>query len=156
MFYLCKNTSGTFVPAEQPAGFAVLSALENRFFLCESPSEPTSEFTVTAPDWLPAAMPFYQYPNGKKLWFDPFNGTVQFSEGVDTKSRRTVQYSQEQLDLRLSVFKWLMLNVWIPDKERLDLLDGRVPDNTLTLQASALLSDVDAEQFLKSNLYYDL
>lgn len=156
-YYIVKNESGNFDIAAQPSGFNVLGggALENRFFICECPSTPTFEFVVPFPDEEYAKHVYYQHPNGRKLGFDPFKGTVEFGVEVDNKNRRAIIYSQTQLQIQLSFMKWLALNVWIPDKKRM----YGIPDDivqTYIDSVHALGNSEDARTYIRKNLYYNL
>lgn len=153
--YIVKNQSGTFDVTAEPAGFRVISALENRLFICESPTVPSGEFVVEFPEEQQAQFLYYPFPNGKKLWFDPFVGKVAFGTEIDNKNRRAISYSPEQLSARLAIMKWLMLNVWIPDKARMyGIVDDIVADYIAA--AAALTDDNTARTYIDKNLYYNL
>lgn len=155
--YIVKNESGTFEPGSQPEGFSAIGggALENRLFICECPVRPNSEFVVDFPDEQRAKHVYYQHPNGRKLWYDPFNGAVKFGEEVDNKNRRAIIYSEEQLQLQLEYMKWLMLNVWIPDKKRI----YEIPDDIIQSYIQQVNDLADAETariYIRKNLHYNL
>ena len=153
--YIVKSQDGNFDMSEQFEGFKVISALENRMFICESPLMPVSEFAIEFPPEEYAKMLFYPFPNGKKLWFDPFDGQVVFGDEVDSKRRRAIQYTDEQLAIRLSIIKWLMLNVWVPDKKRMYDIPDEITDSYIA-KINALTDDVAARTYLEKNLYYNL
>lgn len=156
-FFIVKNESGTFIHSEQPEGFKVVGggAIENRLFIVECPVAPNSEFVVEYPDEQYAKHIFYQHPQGRKLWYDPFGGAVEFGEEVDNKNRRKIIYSDEQLTLQLDYMKWLMLNVWIPDKKRMyGIADDIV--QTYIDAVNALTNAEDARTYIRKNLHYNL
>ena len=153
--YIIKSQTGTFAPGTQPEGFKTFTALENRLFMVDCPTPPNSEFVVEFPAELHAAFVLYPYANGKKLPFDPFFGAVQFGNEVDNKNRRAIQYTEEQLSARLTVMKWLMINVWIPDKARMYDTPTEIVGLYIA-QVNALTDDVAARTYLQKNLYYNL
>ena len=154
--FIVKNESGTFVLGSQPIGFVALSALENRFFICESPITPNGDFVVPFPEEQQTEYLFYPYPNGKKLWFDPFNGSVEFDTVVDNKNRRAIMYTDAQLSIKLSIMKWLMLNVWIPDKARMLNMTTEETAVYIDYVNNNLTDDISARTYINKNLYYNL
>lgn len=153
--FVVKCQSGTFDPNKQPAGFKVISAIENRFFICECEEPPLEEAVVEFPQEQMDNFLFYLYPNGKKLWFDPFNGVVEFVDVGDNKGRKAINYSDAQLNAQLSITCWFALNVWLPDKQRM----YSIPDDAILLQIDEVmaLTDPDAARtYVKKNLYYNL
>lgn len=153
--YIIKNTSGTFEPGSQPDGFATIGALENRMFRVECPVIPNSEFVAEFPTHQQAQFLYYPYANGKKLPFDPFNGTVEFGSVVDSKGRREIVYTEAQQAERFAVMQWLMLNVWIPDKTRMYNIVQEIVDSYIS-QVNALPDADTAQTYLRKNLYYNL
>ena len=154
-YYIAQAQSCDFNPKEQPEGFRLISAIENRCFICESPTQPNSPFVVEFPDRLFGNMQYFNFPNGKKLWFDPFNGAVKFGDEVDSKNRRKIEYSPEQIGIRLELYQWFMTNVWIPDMVRLFSTPEEVKQRLLK-EVSELTTDDDAVLYLKMNLHYNL
>lgn len=155
MKYIVKNESGTFDTSIQPVGFVAIEAIENRFFICESPQTPVGEFVVQFPEEQARNLIFYRYPNGKKLPFDPFNGLVKFGDALDNKNRREIMYTEEQMEYKLSIMKWLMINVWIPDKAEI----YSVPEDIVVSYLNAVdgLTDaIKARTYIDKNLYYNL
>jgi hypothetical protein len=153
--YIVKNQSGTFENGEQPDNFKVTGSLENRFFICECSTTPVSEFVVEFPKEQCDKHIFYQHPNGRKLWYDPFNGAVQFGVEVDSKNRRAIIYNEQQLLTQLSYMKWLALNVWIPDKVRMYTISEDIVQSHLN-QIDAI-DDADLMRvYIRKNLYYNL
>ena len=153
--YFVKCVSGTFLREEQPEGFKAGLAIENRIFMCESPTPPNSEFVVELPEEMREKFVYYAWPDGKRLPFDPFNGKVKFSEDQDAKLRRAIQYTPEQLADKLDIMKWLMINVWIPDKKRM----YGVPDDLVSFyieQVNSLVDTVEARTYIEKNLFYNL
>jgi hypothetical protein len=59
------------------------------------------------------------------------------------------------LQARLKVFKWLMLNVWIPDKARMYNSPQEVVDLYIE-QVAAITDEVAAQTYLKKHLHYNL
>ncbi|BAW19115.1 hypothetical protein [Ralstonia phage RP31] len=156
-FFIVKNQSGTFDHSQQPDGFEIVGggALENRLFIVVCPTTPNAEFVVDYPDEQYAKHIFYQHPQGRKLWYDPFNGEVAFGTEVDNKNRRAIIYSEDQLTIQLDYMKWLMLNVWIPDKKRMyDIADDIV--QTYVDAVNALTTAEDARTYIRKNLHYNL
>lgn len=153
--WIVKNTQGAFDFSEQPEGFRTVMGIENRFFICECPTQPVGEivleFPIVYPDWHI----IYIYTNGKRVLNGTFDGPIELSEDLDRKNRRAIIYTSEQLSLRLQVIQWLALNVWIPDKQRMLQLE---PSEVAALQAGiqACVSDVEAKQYVTDNLYYNL
>jgi len=154
-FYIIKNRTGTFVPGTQPDGFKAILGIENRLFIAECSSAPTGEFVVIFPPEQYALLVFYHYAGNKKLPFDPFNGEVQFDDVIDKKGRRRIMYTDAQLADRLDMFKWMMLNVYLPDKARITQMTQADVDR-VTVEINALPDDTAAQQYLITNLYYDL
>jgi len=153
--YLVKNVSGTFDHSKQPASFMAVTSIENRFFICECEEEPIGDFVVFMPDDVRSNHRFHLFKNGKKLWFDPFNGEVKFGDEVDAKRRRAIQYSEEQLQIRVGFFKWMVENVWLPDMIR--LFPEREEAGKKALAELLLINDdEEARLFVASNFYYDL
>lgn len=153
--YIVKNQSGTFDTTIQPEGFKVIGALENRLFICESSDSPIGEFVVEFLDEQQQQYMFYPYPDGKKLWFDPFECKVAFGNEIDNKNRRAIKYSNEQLDAKLNIMKWLMLNIWIPDKTRMYDIPLDVVNDYIN-QVIALTDTISARTYINKNLYYNL
>ncbi len=153
--WIVKNITGTFAPGTQPDGFKALLGIQNRFFVCECPVQPNGDFVVEFPTEQQARFVMFQYSNNKKLPFDPFNGAVEFDAEVDAKGRRKIKYSSDQLAARLQIFKWFMLNVWIPDQQRMLGTPQEVSDRYVA-QVNALTTDEEAQIYLQSTLYYNL
>lgn len=155
-YYVVKNQEGTFHAGSQPDGFATAhGAIENRLFICVCPTVPNGEFVVEIPNEQLDNFRFYPYSNGKKLPFDIWNGEVKFGEEVDNKRRRVIMYTDEQLAKRLSIQKWLMLNVWIPDKARMYNIDQNIVDGYIAA-VDALQDDEAARIHIIKNLHYNL
>lgn len=155
MKYIVKNESGTFDAADQPDGFVAIAAIENRLFICESPTEPVGDFVVLFPEEQQQQMIYYAYPNGKKLPFDPFNGAVEFGLEVDNKNRREIIYTEEQMNTKLTIMKWLMINVWIPDKARMYSVPEEIVASYI-VAVNNLTDAVTARTYIDKNLYYNL
>ena len=153
--WIVKNTAGAFDFTTQPEGFKTVMGIENRFFICECPTEPLGEIAVEFPIDHPEWYLIYTFTNGKRVLNGTFGGLIELSEDLDRKFRRAIIYTSEQLSLRLQVIQWLALNVWIPDKQRMLQLEA---SEVALLQAGiqACISDVEAKQFVVDNLYYDL
>lgn len=153
--FIVKSQSGNFDSTVKPEGFRGISALENRFFICESPTKPEGKFVVEFPDEEYAKINHYLFKNGKKVWLDVFDGKVNLSEDVDRKNRRVIQYTEDQMKVRLSIIVWIMLNVFLPDKARLMNLSEveiqKYKNDIISLSDGEL-----ARQYLETNFYYDL
>lgn len=152
-FWIVKDKLGNF--ENQPAGFKVITAIENSFWRCVCPIKPLAPFVVEFPAKQEEQYWYYIWQSGKKLLADPFGGRVQASVEKDSKGRRTYTYTQEQMDMRLDLIKWLALNVWIPDKQRLQNLDESVVQKYID-DINAFNNDVEAKEYVVNNLYYDL
>ena len=156
--WLIKHQNGNFDFDQQPAGFKVVVSFENKFWLCDCAEMPNGEVVIEfnkyqdiKPNWFL----YYGLPNGKKTIVDVFAGNVKLSEILDNRNRRAIMYSDEQLSMRLDIMKWLSLNVWIPDKQRVLGLDDAAVE-TLRSEVEALSDDISAKAYIQSNLYYDL
>jgi hypothetical protein len=154
-YYIVKNRTGTFEPGTQPDGFAAVLGMENRLFIVECPVVPNGEFVAVFPDTMYQQRAFYLYGSNKKMPFDPFNGEVIFEDVVDKKNRRRIMYTDAQLALRLDMFKWMMLNVYLPDKARMQSMSQTDVDTAIA-EINALPDDIAAQTYLTTNLYYDL
>jgi hypothetical protein len=154
-YYIVKNRTGTFEPGTQPDGFVAILGIENRLFIVECPVMPISEFVTPLPDVIYQQRAFYHYAGNKKMPFDPFNGAVAFEDVIDKKGRRRIMYTDAQLALRLDMFKWMMLNVYLPDKARMQSM-SQVDVDTAIAEINALPDDITAQTYLTTNLYYDL
>jgi hypothetical protein len=154
-YYFVKCPSGTFNSDEQPEGFVALQAMENWFFLCQSPSMPNGDFVVQLPDEMVDAQRYYLFPNGKNLLWDPFEGDVEFTAEKDAKGRRKIIYTQAQLDAQLAFMRWMALNVWIPDKKRIYNMSDDVIDEQIA-KANEPTDPETMRKFIAKNLYYNL
>ena len=139
----------------QPEGFKVITAIENSFWRCYCPERPNAPFVVEFPAEQEEQYWYYIWPSGKKLLADPFNGRVQASEEKDSKGRRIYTYTQEQSDKRLALIRWLVINVWAPDKQRLNNLDNETVQKYID-DINTFNNDVAAKEYVVNNLYYDL
>lgn len=155
MKYIVKNESGTFDMNTQPEGFRAIIALENRLFVCDSPTVPVSDFVVEFPDDRYAQFLYYSLPDGKKILADIFGGLVKFGDEVDSKGRRIIVYTQEQKDTRLDIIKWIILNVFIPDKARMYSISDDIVASYIA-SVNALETDALAVTYVQKNLYYNL
>jgi hypothetical protein len=154
-YYIVKNRTGTFEPDSQPDGFTAMLGMENRTFIVSCPVQPASEFVVEFPPENHALLAFYLYGGNKKMPFDPFNGEVAFEDVIDKKGRRRIMYTDAQYADRLAMFKWMMLNVYLPDKARMQSLSQADVDTAIA-EINALPDDIAAQTYLTTNLYYDL
>lgn len=154
--WFVKKWNGTFEEGSQPQGFSAITSIENRLFLCECPTKPDGVFVVEFPEEAqPPQWEYYTYENGKKLWYDPWNGSVPFEEEVDYKNRRRVMYTSEQLAIRINLIKWIAINCWIPDRARI----YNISLEGMNQQISEVLEINDESAitaYVKENLYYDL
>lgn len=153
--YIVKNTSGTFAPGTQPDGFKAILGIENRLFITECPTIPNGEFVVEFPQEIFDQLPYYHYASNKKLPFDPFNGNVAFEDVIDKKGRQRILYNEAQFATRLSILKWMMLNVYLPDKARMQSMT-QVEIDAAIAEINALPDDITAKSYLITNLYHDL
>jgi hypothetical protein len=147
--WIVKNRLANF--DSQPAGFNAVSALENRFFVCECPTQPTGDFVVAFPEQYYGCDELYLFDNGKRT-LGIADTRIQLSEELDYKRRRAIMYTAEQLALRLDMIKWIALNVFVPDKQR--MLGA---DTASTVQEiEAFTDDKLLRRYVAENLYYDL
>ena len=150
--WIVKNKLGQF--DGQPDGFNAIHALENRFFVCECPSEPTGDFVIPCPEQYHGRDEIYLFSNGKRT-LGLLDSSIQLSEEVDSKNRRAIMYTEEQVLFRLDMIKWIALNVFIPDKQRMQGLAGA--DVEVLVQAvESFTSDKLLKNYVAENLYYDL
>jgi len=64
-------------------------------------------------------------------------------------------YTEEQILFRLGMIKWIALNVFIPDKQRMQGLSNT--DIEVFVQAiESFTSDKLLKDYVAENLYYDL
>ena len=153
MKQLIKNPGLTFHAHEWPEGLLAIRAVENKFFVCDHPTQ--LDGAIPLPDELWEDFIFYDFKNGKKLWYDPFQGKVQFSADVDAKNRRETLYSPEQLSRRVEICKWLMLNVWLPEMSVVKRL-SREAVHAIYEQVCALQGEEETFAFRNATFYYDL
>ena len=152
--YWIKNSDSEFDHATQPEGFCPLTSRENKFFLVESPTIPVGEFIVEFPPELYENYALLSWKNNKKVYGDPFNGKVAYSDVIDARNRRAIRYTQEQLDQRRDIWKWIAVNLFVPDRER---ITGDSATTTKCLTEIDLIStDTDMCQYIVDNLYYDI
>jgi hypothetical protein len=147
--WILKNRSGQF--DDQPEGFNPISALENRFFICECPTQPTGDFVVACPEQYQGCDELYLFDNGKRT-LGIADTRIQLSEELDYKYRRAIMYTSEQLALRLDMIKWIALNVFVPDKQRMLGADSAA----IVQDIEAFTSDKMLRRYVADNLYYDL
>jgi hypothetical protein len=153
--WVLKNSSGIFNHVlPQPDGFTLIDAIENSFYIAECPTTPNGDFVVELPEQFNNNLEFYIFPNGKKL-LGLTNKTIELSETVDKKNRRSIIYTQDQLDFRISLMKWLALNVWIPDKKRMKNLDDSTVQQLIS-DIQEFTDDLLLKKYINLNLYYDL
>lgn len=152
-YWLVKHKTGNF--ENQPEGFKAITAIENSFWRCVCPVEPNAEFYVEFGPVQEEQYWFYIWQSGKKLLADPFGGRVHASEEKDSKNRRTYTYTQEQMDMRLALIKWLVINVWVPDRKRIENLTDEQAQKYID-DINTFNNDVDAKEYVVNNLYYDL
>jgi hypothetical protein len=153
--WLLKNSSGIFDHAmSQPDDFKLIGSAENSFFLAECSTQPDGDFVVEFPQQFWGCFEFYWFPNGKKT-LGLTNKTIALSAEVDSKSRRAIMYTAEQIDFRISMIRWIALNVWIPDKTRMLNLDNSTVQRLIS-DINGLTDDVSLKQYITTNLYYDL
>jgi hypothetical protein len=147
--WIVKDKLGQFIG--QPDGFVSITAIENRFFVCDCPTAPTGDFVVEFPEIYRGCNELYLFDNGKRT-LGIADENIQLSEEVDYKNRRAIMYTTEQLALRLDMIKWIALNVFVPDKQR--MLGA---DTTTTVQdIEGFTDDKLLKRYVAENLYYDL
>jgi hypothetical protein len=153
--WILKNDSGIFNHhAPQPDGFKMIGSLENSFYIAECDSQPNGDFVVEFPEEFYHSMEFYIFPHGKRL-LGVNNTNIPLSEDVDKKNRRAIIYTDEHMIFRISLIKWLALNVWIPDKTRMLSLDDQTVSK-LVQDIQDLNDDILLKRYIADNLYYDL
>jgi hypothetical protein len=153
--WILKNSSGIFDHGlTQPTDFQLIDAIENSFFVARCPTQPNGDFVVEFPEQFHDCLEFFWFPNGKKT-LGLTNKTIALSTDVDSKNRRAIMYTADQMDFRISLIKWIALNVWIPDKKRMQNLDDSTVQQ-LILGIEGLDDDRLLKQYITDNLYYDL
>lgn len=152
--YFIKNCTCSFDHSTQPEGFASIIGIENKFFLTNCPTTPTGEFVAEFPQPLFENYAYVLWENGAKTMADPFQGQVTLSEETDKRNRRVITYTEDQLAIRLEIFRWIAVNLFVPDKEQ---ITGNTAATITHLAEIALISkDTDMRQYIIDNLYYDL
>ena len=153
--WVLKNSSGIFDHSlSQPEGFLVIDSIENSFFIAECPTTPNGDFVVEFPEQYHGNLEFHVFPNGKRL-LGLTNTSIPLTEDVDKKNRRAIIYTEDQLNFRIGLIKWIALNIWIPDKKRMmNLSDSAVQQ--LILDVQGLNDDLLLKEYIKNTLYYDL
>lgn len=150
--WIVKNKLGQF--DGQPDGFNAVHALENRFFVCECPSEPVGDFVIACPDQYRGRGEMYLFGNGKKT-LGLIDSSIKLSEQVDNKNRRVIMYTEEQVLFRLGMIRWIALNVFIPDRQRMQGLSSNDVE-ALVQAVESFTSDKLLKDYVAENLYYDL
>jgi hypothetical protein len=153
--WLLKNSSGIFDHSRpQPDDFKLIDAIENSFFVAECSVQPNGDFVVEFPQQFWGCLEFFWFQNGKKT-LGLTNQSIALSTEVDSKNRRAIMYTNEQMDFRIIMIKWIALNVYIPDRARMQGLNETVV-HQLTLDIEGMNDDRLLKQYIKDNLYYDL
>ena len=72
-----------------------------------------------------------------------------------TQTGRIVYDTGYQLSIRAAMFRWVAVNAYVPDVERMGLVS---PERVTELQQrlESLNTDDEIKQFTVNNLYYDL
>ena len=150
--WIVKSRLGQF--DGQPNGFVAVSALENRFFVCECPTQPLGDFVVAYPEQYRGCEEMYLFGNGKRT-LGLLDDRIKLSEEVVSTNRRAIMYTDEQVLFRLGLIKWIAINVFIPDRQRLQGLSSA--DVEVLVQAvESFTSDKLLKDYVTENLYYDL
>lgn len=152
MEWVVKNHWGQF--EGQPEGFRVQYAIENRFFICECPTRPIGDFVVAYPDAYSGYLELYQFQNGKRT-LGLMDSRIQLSDTFDNKARRSIIYTYEQIALRHEIIKWIALNVFLPDKQRMMNISSTEVDR-ITQEIDNITDDRLLKDYVKENLYYNL
>lgn len=153
MRWVAKSIRGNFY--NQPEGFRALYAIENSFFVCECPVAPNATFVKEFPERYHNTNILYEVQNGKRVFLslDPAHG-IKLSEDTDKKYRRAVQYTPEQIALRLELIKWITLNIFLPDKQRLLNIDPAEVER-ITQEVESFDDDRLLKDYVRDNLMYD-
>lgn len=152
MEWVVKNHWGQF--DGQPEGFEICYAIENRFFICECPTRPNGDFVVAYPEAYKGYSELYQFQNGKRT-LGLTDTRIQLSDTFDNKARRSIIYTDEQIALRHEIIKWIALNVFLPDKQRMMNIDSGEVDR-ITQEIETITDDRLLKDYVKENLYYNL
>ena len=156
MQYLVKNTSNTFDNDLQPSGFRAIMAIANRFFVCECPEIPNGELVVSFPEECQKDFVYFQYNDGIKLPFDPFNGEVEITSlAKDHRGRQVYRYNEQQISRKMAVTKWIMINVWLLDKANMENLSQNQIDNMMQ-EINSIDNLGDLRTYIRDNLCYNL
>jgi len=154
--YIVKNVSNSFDTDQQPDGFKAIMAIENRFFICECPTPPNGEMTIFFPEQYLKDFVYFRYSNGIKLPFDAFNGEVEItSPAPDHRGRDTYRYNESQILKKLSVTKWIMINVWLIDRAKIENLSQETVNGMIN-EINLIDNLVDLRKYISDNLYYNL
>lgn len=148
-----SNRVGKF--GSQPNGFVLLGSLENKFFICECPERPDSDFVVELPEIMTHPWEIYFFEDGQKGYIGVEALGIKRGEDIgDYKGRRHIIYTPEQLQIRLAMLKWTALNLFLPDKARMLNIDQaeveKVADEIQSFDDCKAL-----KSYIKTNLYYD-
>jgi hypothetical protein len=153
--WILKNSSGIFdYDLSQPDGFLVIDSIENSFYIAECPVEPNGDFVVEFPPEYCNNLEYHIFPNKKRV-LGLTNKEINLSDDVDKKRRRAIIYTEDQMNFRISLIKWLALNIWIPDKKRMKNLDDSVVQQMIS-DITVLNDDMLLKKYISNNLYYDL
>jgi len=153
--YFVKNSSMSFDYGKQPKEFRAIYAIENRFFLCESPKSPVGEAVIKIPEEQEENFIFFRYPLGVKSAFDPFGGQVAVTSEPDHKGRVVYRYNEDQISKKISITKWIMLTVWLPDRATMENIPQDQVDSMIN-EIQNLNTLVELSTYIKTNLYYNL
>jgi hypothetical protein len=153
--WLVKLDGLNFDMSAQPEGFVVGLAAENRFFICKCPTRPISPVTVELTDEQVKDFTLYQYPEGKKFVWDPFDGDVEYYGEKDNKGRRLYRFTEEQRAKSLNLAKFLVCDVWMADRVRL----GQIQESDverIRAEVLAIQTNEEMHTYIRKKAYYNL
>jgi hypothetical protein len=155
MRWVVKSHLGRF--GKQPQGFKTHFSIENQFFVCDCPVRPDSDFVVEFPEKFHGigAQYIYLFNNGKRAFI--YLGEeyeIALSQDGDHKGRKAMQYTPAQLEFRLELIKWIALNVFLPDKQRMLNIDQAEVERFIN-EVQAINDDRLLKDYVKDNLYYN-
>ena len=63
-------------------------------------------------------------------------------------------YTAEQLAQRLEIWRWIAINLFVPDRER--IIGDSGATNQYLSEIALISTDTDMRQYIIDNLYYDI
>lgn len=142
-------------PREDDVTITIKTWKENKFAVVEADVQPQYDIAVEIPEDLYNHFYMYDHPQGKRHRAVILRPDLVNMIGPDSTGRWKIAYTDDQLSIRAAMFRWVAVNAYIPDMERMGLASPeRVTE--LQQQLESLNTDDEIKQFTVNNLYYDL